>query len=139
MTHILQMTCPTEWDGEPLKPGGTIGLRSIQFNRSCWEAHTELSAITIPDGGTITIRRDGPHIYIERDAGAAQTRAEIERARYWAAQIRAQVERERYEETERLRVAVAAKVDGLEKSNACLRTERDLLLKLLKNEALDGH
>jgi len=65
-TVIMKLTVPSDWDGQQLKPAGTIGLRQICLNRTNWMAHDQLSSIIIPDGGQIIIRRDGHTIYIER-------------------------------------------------------------------------
>lgn len=64
---LLELTCPSDWDGRQLPEGGFIGLRKIAFNGTYWEGLTQLGALAIPDGGHLIIRREGNRILIARD------------------------------------------------------------------------
>lgn len=66
-SSLLKLTCPSDWDGQWLPEGGIIGLRTIEFNCTRWEAPQEISSITILDGEKLIIRREGRHIFIERE------------------------------------------------------------------------
>lgn len=69
---VLIIPVMSDWDGAQMLDGGSISLRTIEFNRSRWEAPVQLSSIVIPDGGQLVLRREGRLIYIERGSNDTQ-------------------------------------------------------------------